>query len=171
MKKLLYEFKKYEECLDHLATLYMKYSSILYETFRKNFFKNQLKEDLEDQQAEILNKILICCKDLQTHVLNILRLLEEQTILDLEEINKLNRIHVSSIGSYRYCILKANEFKENSTIQETAKILKACKDRLQHNIECYNNFLVENYYSSLLLTPNEAIKTSVEEEKDILKNL
>lgn len=173
MSELLKEFTEYNKCLDHLTTLYMKYSSILHEEFRIKYTHNikYLIENLDDQKVELLEKITICCQDIQNHVLRILELLENQILIDLDEINELNRIHIDSMNSYRYCITKAKTFKDDSNIQNSVKILKSCKERLQHNIECYNKFLVESFYNNLLLTPNKAIKLSIDEEKDILKDL
>lgn len=74
------------------------------------------------------------------------------------------------MSTYRYLILKSKSFPGDIVIEDSIKKLKECKERLQHNIECYNNFLIQNLKGVKLLTANEAIKKSKEEELDLLKN-
>lgn len=167
MTELEKAFEAYNEDLIHLQTLYIKYSKILYE----QLLRKSLSEGREEQRQEIIEQIDECCNNIQDHVLIILNLLETSQIISVEEINNLNRIHIDSMNSYRYLILKAKSFPEDVVIQNSVKILKQCKDRLQHNIICYNDFLIKNLANVLLLTPNEAIKKSKEEEDNLINDL
>lgn len=168
--KLLLAFQKYERYLDRLDTLIDKYIYILHESFRSR--KNvKLTEDLEDQKKELLEKIQILTKDLQHHVNYMLQLLESQEIIDLEEINKLNRIHIDAMTTYRGILIKASRFTSEDIIQNSVKILKKCKEILNSNIEAYNKFLASIFKDIRLYTANEAILISKEEESEIEKNL
>lgn len=150
--QILDAFKKYEELMDKLYDLTFKYHNafgkleqqIVKESILEEKVSDEEKEEIETKITELETKISEVQKDLINHVKMMETLLKrDDNALQEKAVDRINRIHISTMVEYNGCITFLKDLKNNygdwnfSKVEIGNTIGKECR-KLNEVIGLYN---------------------------------